>query len=463
LAGSPANKNYKIALLIGAAMSTHSIPELIDSTRVSTFQWRVFSLCFFVAILDGFDTQAIAFTGPSIIQAFGLGAGALAPILTAGIVGMVLGAMILGLMGDKFGRRPTIIGSVALFAVASLATAFAQTTDQILVLRFIAGLGMGGATPVVLSLAAEYGSAKHRGTIMTTVLLGLPAGAILGGLLAAKMLPSIGWQGIFAVGGIVPLVLVVVLMFALPESLYFLTRHRTNASLEKIRKIVAKITKKPISAGSAYSVPEIDVKTGVASLFSGGLARNTLGIWTIYLFNWVAWFMFLSWLPTVLKTTGLPAEQAPMGTVAVNAVFVVCAIPLSIILPKINIRLLLLVLFLFGIALCLGLANSGTNWALVFVLAGLAGVGIGGQQIVLNYMVAQAYPTALRATATGWAIALGRVGAIIGSASGGWFLEHGGPAGYYSALIVPLAIAAAALMIIRVQPDALQSQPLAAH
>ena len=445
-------------------MSTHySIPELIDSTRTSAFQWRVFALCFFVAILDGFDTQAIAFTGPSIIQAFGLGAGALAPILTAGIVGMVLGAMVLGLMGDKFGRRPTIIGSVALFGFASLATAFAQTTEQILVLRFIAGLGMGGATPVVLSLAAEYGSARQRGTIMTTVLLGLPAGAILGGLLAARMLPSIGWQGIFAVGGIVPLLLVVVLMFALPESLYFLTRRRTNSSLAKIGKIVATISKKQFLPGSTFSVPEVDVKTSVTSLFSGGLARNTFGIWTIYLFNWVAWFMFLSWLPTVLKATGLPAEQAPMGTVAVNAVFVVCAIPLSIILPKINIRLLLLALFLFGIALCLGLANSGTNWALVFILAGLAGLGIGGQQIVLNYMVAQAYPTALRATATGWAIALGRVGAIIGSASGGWFLEHGGPAGYYSALIVPLAIAAAGLMIIRTQPDALDSQPVAAH
>lgn len=445
-------------------MSTHySIPELIDSTRTSAFQWRVFALCFFVAILDGFDTQAIAFTGPSIIQAFGLGAGALAPILTAGIVGMVLGAMVLGLMGDKFGRRPTIIGSVALFGFASLATAFAQTTEQILVLRFIAGLGMGGATPVVLSLAAEYGSARQRGTIMTTVLLGLSAGAILGGLLAARMLPSIGWQGIFAVGGIVPLLLVVVLMFALPESLYFLTRRRTNSSLAKIGKIVATISKKQFLPGSTFSVPEVDVKTSVTSLFSGGLARNTFGIWTIYLFNWVAWFMFLSWLPTVLKATGLPAEQAPMGTVAVNAVFVVCAIPLSIILPKINIRLLLLALFLFGIALCLGLANSGTNWALVFILAGLAGLGIGGQQIVLNYMVAQAYPTALRATATGWAIALGRVGAIIGSASGGWFLEHGGPAGYYSALIVPLAIAAAGLLIIRTQPDALDSQPVAAH
>lgn len=445
-------------------MSTHcSIPELLDSTRLSAFQWKVFGLCFLVAILDGFDTQAIAFTGPSIIQFFGLGAGALAPILTAGIVGMVLGAMTLGLMGDKFGRRPTIIGSVALFGVASLATAFAQTTEQILVLRFIAGLGMGGATPVVLSLAAEYGSARYRGTIMTTVLLGLPAGAILGGLLAAKMLPSIGWQGIFAVGGIVPLALLVVLVFALPESLYFLARNPSGNSRQKMSRIIADISKTQVSPDTTYSVPEMEVKTRVASLFSSGLARNTLGIWTVYLFNWVAWFMFLSWLPTVLKASGLPVEQAPMGTVTVNAVFVACAIPLSIILPKINTRVLLLILFLFGIALCWGLANSGSNWTLVFILAGCAGVGIGGQQIVLNYMVAQAYPTALRATATGWAIALGRVGAIIGSASGGWFLEHGGPAGYYSALIVPLVIAAAGLFIIRPQSNAVEGQPLAAH
>lgn len=440
-----------------------SIPELLDRTRLSAFQWRVFVLCFLVAILDGFDTQAIAFTGPSITQAFGLGAGALAPILTAGIVGMVIGAMGLGLLGDKFGRRPTIIGSVALFGVASLATAFAQTTEQILVLRFIAGLGMGGATPVVLSLAAEYGPARHRGTIMTTVLLGLPAGAILGGLLAAKMLPVIGWQGIFAVGGIVPLILLVVLLTSLPESLHFLARRSTESGRRKIEQIVARITHQPAVADSRYSVPEQALKTRVSSLFSAGLARNTLGIWTVYLFNWVAWFMFLSWLPTVLKASGLPVEQAPMGTVAVNTVFVLCAIPLSIVLPKINTRLLLLALFVFGIVLCLGLANSGQNWTLVFILAGLAGLGIGGQQIVLNYMVAQAYPTALRATATGWAIALGRVGAIIGSASGGWFLEQGGPAGYYLALIGPLAIAAAGLMIIRPRKDAEGLEPVAAH
>ncbi len=441
----------------------YSIPDLIDRAPISSYQWRIFLLCFLVAILDGFDTQAIAFTGPAIIQTFALGAGALAPILMAGIIGMVLGAMILGLLGDKFGRRPIILGAVTLFGFASLATAFAQTTDQILVLRFIAGLGMGGATPVVLSLAAEYGPGKNRGTIMTSILLGLPAGAILGGLLAAKMLPMTGWQGIFVAGGAAPLVLLGALIIWLPESLHFLTRHRAETHRGTIERAVKEITGIQPSPGALYTVPELNVKTSVTSLFSGGLVRTTCGIWTVYLFNWVAWFMFLSWLPTVLKATGLPADQAPMGTVAVNAVFVLCAIPLASILPRTNPRFLLLTLFLFGIVISVGLANSGTNWTLVFVLVGAAGLGIGGQQIILNYMVAQAYPTALRATATGWAIAVGRIGAIVGSGSGGWFLEHGGPAGYYTALIAPLVIATLALMVVRPQPGVVEGQPQTLH
>ena len=431
--------------------STHSVPDIINGHKLTAFQWKVFGLCFLVAIFDGFDTQAIAFTGPAILQAFSLSPSALAPILTAGILGMVLGAMILGLVGDKIGRRPAILGAVAIFGAATLATAFAQTTTQILILRLIAGLGMGGATPVILSLAAEYGPAKNRGTIMTSVLLGLPAGAILGGLLAAKMLPVIGWQGIFIVGGTVPLALLVILYFALPESLYYLAARKTSLSNGKIKNIISRITGNVPENEATFTVPqEAEVKTSVLSLFAKGLARNTVGIWLVYLFNWVAWFMFLSWLPTVLKATGLPAEDAPMGSVAVNAVFVICALPLASILPKVNIRLLLLAMFLFGIVLSLGLANSGTNWPLVFALVAAGGLGIGGQQIVLNYLVAETYPTALRATATGWAIGLGRMGAIIGSASGGWFLEYGGPSGYYLALAGPLVIAAAGLMIIKV-------------
>ncbi|MDE1167428.1 MAG: MFS transporter [Pseudomonas sp.] len=433
-----------------------SIPQLIDNAPINRSQWQVFGLCFLVAILDGFDTQAIAFTGPSIVQAFGLSPGALAPILTAGIVGMVMGAMALGLLGDKYGRRPIIMAAVALFGIATLATAAASHVDQILVLRFVAGLGMGGATPLVLSLAAEYGPNRHRGTIMTVVLLGLPAGAIIGAMLAARLVPVIGWQGIYAVGGVAPLLLLVVLVFALPESLHFLAKQTGPGHQRRIEHSVQKITQAAAMPGAHYFVPESAAKTQVSALFSQGLARNTLGVWVIYLFNWIAWFMLLSWLPTVLKASGLPMEQVPMGTVVVNTVFVVCAIPLSLLMAKVNTRSLLAGLFVLGIALSAGLAHFSSHWPIVFTLAGLAGLGIGGQQIVLNYMVAQAYPTALRATATGWAIAVGRTGAIVGSASGGLFLESGGPSGFYLALIVPLVIAMAGLLIIRPlagQPD----------
>lgn len=431
-------------------MSTaHSIPQLIDQSKLTSFQWRVFILCLLIAIFDGFDTQAVAFTGPALIQAFNLGPGALGPVMAAGTVGMVLGAMFLGLLGDKLGRRPTILIGVALFGTTSLATAFATSTEQIIILRFLAGLGMGGVTPNILSLAAEYGPARMRGTIMTVVLLGLPTGAILGGLLAAQMLPTIGWQGIYVVGGVVPLALLVVLFFTLPESMQYLASDKGRNNTEKIRKIINRIVKQPILEAVSFTVPDAEVKSGIGSLFSPSLARNTIAIWTIYLFNWVAWFMLLSWLPTVLRTAGLSAENAPMGTVTVNAVFVLCAIPLAILLPRVNTRLLLLVMFIFGILLSIGLAYSGTNWTWVFILAGAGGLGIGGQQIVLNYMVAQAYPTTLRATATGWAIAVGRIGAIIGSASGGWILESYGISGYYLSLALPLAIATVALFIIK--------------
>ena len=226
-------------------MSTaHSIPQLIDQSKLTSFQWRVFILCLLIAIFDGFDTQAVAFTGPALIQAFNLGPGALGPVMAAGTVGMVLGAMFLGLLGDKLGRRPTILIGVALFGTTSLATAFATSTEQIIILRFLAGLGMGGVTPNILSLAAEYGPARMRGTIMTVVLLGLPTGAILGGLLAAQMLPTIGWQGIYVVGGVVPLALLVVLFFALPESMQYLASDKGRNNTEKIRKIIKNVRNK---------------------------------------------------------------------------------------------------------------------------------------------------------------------------------------------------------------------------
>ncbi|MGE8614086.1 MAG: MFS transporter [Achromobacter veterisilvae] len=444
--------------------SSWSIPTLIDQERLGAFQWRVLILCFMIALFDGFDTQAIAFTGPAILAAFNLQAGALAPILTAGIVGMTVGAMTLGLIGDRIGRRPAIMIGLALFGLSTLATAWATDTTHILVLRFIAGLGMGGCTPVLLALAAEYGPARLRGAIMTGVLLGLPAGAMLGGLLAARMLPVIGWEGIFVVGGLAPLALLAVTALILPESLYFKATRRDPDSQRYIARVLSMISSRKLGADARFTVPEESVaKASVKALFSGGHGGKTVAIWSVYLLNWVAWFMLLSWLPTVLKAAGLPAAQAPMGTVIVNAVFIVCAIPLSFLLPRVNTRRLLGAMFALGIAVAIGLSYAGDNWTLVFILVGAAGLGIGGQQIALNYLIVGAYPTALRATAAGWAIGMGRAGAIAGSAIGGSFLAWGGPSGFFLALAVPLAVAALAVLSIKLSHAPSNAALSAAH
>lgn len=444
--------------------SQWEIPSLIDNERLGAFQWRVLALCFVIALFDGFDTQAIAFTGPAILAAFHLPAGSLAPILTAGIVGMTIGAMTLGMVGDRIGRRPTIMLSLAIFGCATLATAWSTDTRHILVLRFIAGLGMGGCTPVLLALAAEYGPARYRGAIMTGVLLGLPAGAMLGGLLAARMLPLIGWEGIFIVGGVAPLAMLVVIALFLPKSLYFRAARGDANGQRYISKVLAKIVSRPLPAGVHFMVPESAVeRASVRALFTEGNAGKTVAIWAIYLLNWVAWFMLLSWLPTVLKAAGLPAADAPMGTVIVNAVFIICAIPLSFLLPRVNIRRLLILMFAIGIVVALGLSAAGQNWTLVFVLAGAAGFGIGGQQIALNYLIVGAYPTALRATATGWSIGMGRAGAILGSAIGGSFLAWGGPSGFFLALALPLVGAGIAVLSLKLHSATAGATQLALH
>ena len=437
-------------------INEESIIKRTINQKISTFQWRIILLCFTIALFDGFDTQAIAFTAPALLESFSLEASALAPILTAGVVGMTIGAMLLGFFGDKFGRRKVLLYCTTIFSVATLLTAFAQHIDQIFILRIIAGLGMGGATPVLLALAAEYSPQKYKGTVTTCTLLALPAGAMFGGLLAAKLLPIFGWQGIYLVGGIFPIILFVILYFWLPESLEYLAQDTTQTTRKKIQKILNKITSTPIELTEQdlnFGSPKQIEKAKLSLLFQHGLARTTIGVWGVYFFNWIAWFMLLSWLPTILKQAGLAPTQTPYASVTINAAFIVFAFPLAYFLPKLNTAKILIFMLITGLAIIFGLGTfiETQQWSLIFILIALAGFGVGGQQLALNYLVVAAYPTQVRATATGWAIGMGRMGAIIGSAIGGVILSHFHLSGYFYALGLPLIIALICVLLIRYQ------------
>ena len=428
----------------------YNVQDIIDNTPMGIKRWSIVVLCFVIALLDGFDTQSIAFIGPAIAEDFGLQATDMTWVITASTVGMCVGAMSLGTFGDRIGRKKTILLALTLFGVFSLAGAFAQSLEQIVILRFLIGLGMGGATPALLALTAEYSPKSRRGTFMTLVLLGLPGGALLGGLVAAAWLPVMGWRGIFLAGGVLPLAMVLVCSKILSESPIFLAAKGTSAADAQARQIMASISGSPVSPDAVLATNDkMEERSSVTALFSAKYRMVTIAVFATYLLNWIAWFLLLLWMPTALKMLGLAGSQAAMGTVTVNGAFILFAIPLSIILPKVNPRKLLLVMFAAGIVIALGLGLAGSNFALVFVLIGLAGFGIGGQQLALNYLIANAYPTQLRATATGWGIGIGRLGSIVGSALGGLILTGLGVSGYFMALAVPLVLAGLATLMVR--------------
>jgi AAHS family 4-hydroxybenzoate transporter-like MFS transporter len=425
------------------------VQSVIDETPMNLKRWGVVVLCFTIALLDGFDTQSIAFIGSSIADEFAMSTAAMTAVITASTVGMALGAISLGSIGDRIGRKRAIVLALSIFGFFSLLGAFAQAPWQIVLLRFLIGLGMGGATPSLLALAAEYSPAQSRKMSMTLVLLGLPGGAMLGGVVAAAWLPVLGWRGIFLIGGLLPLILLAAVAF-LPESPSFLATRPDATSQARARTLLRRMTGAVIPVDATLQSEQRDGTAGsVKGLFTADYRRTTITICSIYLANWVAWFLLLQWTPTALHQAGLSKEQAASGTIVVNGAFIVFSFLVTALLSRIAVRPLLLGMFGLGILVALGLSVSGSNWTLTFALIALAGLGIGGQQLVLNYLIAETYPTQLRGTATGFSIGVGRTGSIIGSALGGALLGSVGVGGYFGFIAIPLVIAALATLALR--------------
>ena len=427
------------------------LPQWLDQVRFGAYQARVVLLCFLVTTFDGFDTQAIAFTAPALAQALGVGPRGLAPIITAGVAGMALGAVLFGPLGDRYGRRMAVLLATAVFGVFSLLTAFAVSVEQLVVLRFLTGIGMGGAAPNVYTLASEFSPNRHRGLVMLLAGLGLPVGAILGGLIAGQVIAIWGWQGVFVIGGVAPLLALPVLMAVFPESPYYLARCDLQA---RLRRMMARIAPgASLNATTVFTLPEAPTRVGASALLAPALRHNTLAIWATYLFNWVAWFGLVLWIPSVLNAAGLPKEQAGMATVTLNGAALVFMLPLAWLLPRLPVRKVILLLLAGAVVVSLALAAAtsagSTQWLLVFALVGASGLFVGGPQIALNYLAVLIYPTAVRASGVGWAIGMGRLGTVAGGAAGGLVLADYGARGFFLALTVPLLLAGLAALLVR--------------
>ena len=220
------------------------VAEFIDQQPVGRFQLKLLSLCAAVLFLDGFDTQAIGYVAPALAKEWGLTRAALGPVFSAGLFGLMIGALLFGPLADRVGRKKIIIFSTLAFGLGALVTAFVHDVNALLAIRFLTGLGLGGAMPNAVAMTSEFNPRRRRATMVMIMFCGFSVGAALGGLLAAALIPQFGWRSVFVVGGVAPLLLAPILALSLPESVRFLAltgraNDRVSGLLGRIRPKVA--------------------------------------------------------------------------------------------------------------------------------------------------------------------------------------------------------------------------------
>ncbi|MGB0221258.1 MAG: MFS transporter [Sinimarinibacterium flocculans] len=422
------------------------ITELIDSRPLGRLQFEVATLCALVALLDGFDTQVIAYVAPAITEQWGMAPSALGPVFGAGLLGLMAGALIGGPLADRWGRKWTIVVSTLLFGAFALATAWAQTPGQLLALRLLTGLGLGSAMPNLIALTSEYAPARLRTMLVTLMFCGFPLGSILGGVLSALWIPSLGWPSLFLLGGAAPLLLALVLAWRLPESPGFLLLRRAHS--RELQRVLDRLDpRRPNDLRSVTAGEPPEPGFPLRELFRGSRTKVTVLLWTAFFMNLLVMYFMVNWLPTLLTLAGYSLSLAILASSLLNLGGIGGGILLATLVRRYGPYLTLGTAFVLVGGIVAALANVTAVPRLTMPAIFLAGAGVVGAQFCLNALAAETYPTAIRATGVGWALGIGRTGSVTGPLLGGVLLGWGwSPDKLVLACSIPALVTAAAIL-----------------
>ena len=403
------------------------IAEFIDRRRVSSYQWSVIGICLSIGLLDGIDIQAIGVAAPAISKEWGLNPKDLTLTFSAAPAGMILGALALGPLADRFGRKRLIVAATFLFGVLTLATAGVSTLANLNILRLITGIGLGGVLPNLIALVNEYSPQRLRGSISSVAFCGLPLGSMLAGLLARWAIPAFGWRSLFIVGGVIPVIIAAGALWRLPESLRFLALHaHENSTIADILRKIAPNEQLPASA--RFVIPEaVRHKSSPRDLFGPQRTSTTLLLSLSIGMNMFMLYFFINWLPILLRTAGMTAANAIWGSVLVNSGGTLGAFSWGVLIDKFGgFR----AMSFAGIAAAAAIVLVGldpTSKLTLLPALFITGFCVLGAQIGLYSLIASVYPTKIRSSGVGWVLGLGRVGSVVGPLAGGWMLSLGWP------------------------------------
>ena len=424
-----------------------SISELIDQRPLSRFQKWTMALCGMVIVLDGFDAQSIGFLAPSMADSLHIPVKTFGPVFGAALFGLMISSMLAGLIADRWGRKWPIVASTIAFGIFATLTARAATREQLILMRFLTGLGLGGAMSNVVALLSEYTPKRLISIFVTILFCGMPFGAILAGAVGSVMLPKWGWQSVFYAGGILPLSVSLILIAMLPESVRFL--EVCGADHRKIAKAMARISPDlgDPEIYQSFSREDRRKPMPVKYLFTEGRAMGTVLLWIPFFMNLLILYFVVNWLPSLLRQVDLPVSAGITAVILFSAGGVAGSFAEGYMMNQWGAWTVVLAEFLASTALIAGMAYS-TSFPLTMLITLVLGFMTQGAQGGLIAISATFYPTAIRSTGVGWAFGVGRVGSVVGPMLGGLMLTlQWSPRQIFMAGSIPALCAASATLL----------------
>lgn len=430
-------------------MSSDLRKELNESP-MSRFQWSAIAVCILLNALDGFDVLVMAFTAAGVSGEWKLNGAQLGVLFSAGLLGMAAGSLLLAPLADRWGRQPVTLLSLVLIAAGMLLSGYTRSQHELALMRVVTGLGIGGMLASVTVIIGEYSSDKWRGMNIALYTAGYPLGATIGGLAAAWMLTHYGWRSVFIAGGVATAIMIPIVFLRLPESVDFLLAKRPASALPKLNALLRKMERAPM-----VQLPPLALQSSaqpgnsIAGLFRGGLLSTTVLIWCGFFMLMFGFYFALSWTPKLLVSAGLSATQGITGGVLLNLGGMVGGVLFGVLSVRMHLgRLVAFAMLLAGLSLALFGALSGSLFS-AFAVAFAIGVFLFASMAGLYAVTQGSYPVQVRTTGIGYAIGVGRLGAILAPLCAGFFMDAGwAPNTLYYVFALPLFLAMLAMFAL---------------
>jgi benzoate transport len=398
------------------------IKEHIDKNKMTGLQYATVFICLLMNMLDGMDVMVISYTAPAIVKSWSITPEALGVVFSAGLLGMTIGALFLAPRADLIGRKKMILLSAVLMGISIFSTAFAQSIEFLMFIRLVSGIGIGAMLASTATLTAEYTPNKTKDFWVSFVISGYPIGAVLSGLVAAKVIPQLGWQTMFQLAGFATTLAVPLIFFFLSESVDFYLKAQPKNALLNANAILSKMGIKTLASLPSNTHQKADAS--FKSLLTEEFKIPTFQLWGALFMAFATLYFLTNWIPKLATNAGLSMELAIYAGTVFNMGAFVGIVVQGYFSSMYGLKKTIGI-FLILTAVLMAIFGFFSGSAFLLVIFGLIGFGIQGGFVGLYAVAARMYPTEFRTTGVGWAIGSGRLGGIIGPLLGGVLIGMG--------------------------------------